>query len=128
MVEQNKKTITMEKVIKGLKFIAGNQSLTFEELKRGLLELGCDFTIEDVKEQFPKKIGLLEGMAQGDISCGACVIVNMMDSEYGKAYGQDRFLRHDDETSIYNFIRVVTGNNSYTKENLETMGTAGKHK
>ena len=118
MSEKNKKLITMEMVIKGLKFIAENQSLTREELKFGLLELGCDFTHEDIKEQFPQNIGLFEGMAQGNISCGANVIVNMRESDYGKSYGQNRFLSIDDGTSVYHFIRVVTGDNSYTKENI----------
>ena len=50
------------------------------------------------------------------------------ESDYVKSYGEDSFLSIDDGTSIYHFIRVVTGDNSYTKENIETIGTVGKRK
>lgn len=112
-------TITMSTVIEGLKFIAENQTLSQEELVKGLLDLGCNFTLEDIKKQFPAPSRLFEGMRKCDLASGASVIANVRDTEYGRAYCDDRFLSLDDETSIYHFIRIVTGDENYTKENLE---------
>ena len=111
--------ITMPTVIEGLKFIAENQTLSQEELIKGLLNLGCNFTLEDIKKQFPGSGLLFEGMKKGEIACGASVIANVRDTEYGRAYCDDRFLSVDDETSIYHFIRIVTGDPNYTKDNLD---------
>ena len=58
-------------------------------------------------------------MKKGEVAFGASVIANVRDTEYGRAYCDDRFLSLDDETSIYHFIRIVTGDENYTKENLE---------
>lgn len=123
VIAQNEQIITMRKVINGLKFIAENQSMSLEELSTGLLELGCNFTLEDIKEQFPKQIPVFYGMKQGNIASGASVIVNMRDSEYGRSYVEDRFLSQDDESSVYNFIRIVTEDETYTKENIEKLSS-----
>ena len=112
--------ITKEKVINGLKFIAENKDLDQEELIDGLLNLGCNFSFEDIKQQFPEKVEMFDGMLKGDLSCGATIIVNVRDSEFGRSFGYDKFLRNDDDTSVYNFIRTVTGDNSYTKESVES--------
>ena len=82
-----------------------------------MLELGCDFTLEDVNRQFPE----FPGMTKGNIACGASVFCNVRDSEFGRAFVDDRFLRIDDGTSIYHFIRLVTGDDTYTKVNIETI-------
>ena len=111
--------ITMPTVIEGLKFIAENQTLSQEELIKGLLDLGCNFTLEDIKKQFPGSGLLFEGMKKGEVACGASVIANARDSESGRAYCDDRFLSLDDETSIYHFVRIVTGDPNYTKDNLD---------
>ena len=124
-----KKPITSEEVISGLKFIAEHQSMSQEELINGLLELGCNFSLEDIKQQFPEEIKLFEGMKQGNLGCGASVIANVRDSEYGRAFCDDRFLSLDDDTSIYHFIRVTTGDESYTKEMVDALNNAnGKHR
>ena len=111
--------ITMPTVIEGLKFIAENQTLSQEELIKGLLDLGCNFTLEDIKKQFPGSGLLFEGMKKSEVACGASVIANARDSEFGRAYCDDRFLSLDDETSIYHFVRIVTGDSNYTKDNLD---------
>ncbi len=118
--------ITMGAVIAGLKFIAENPSISQEDLISGLLELGCNFTLEDINRQFPEPGLLFPGMAKGNIACGASVICNVRDSEYGRAFADDRFLSIDDGTSIYHFIRFVTGDDTYTKANIEKkIGTGG---
>ena len=118
----NGNIITKEKVIAGLKFIAENRYIEQNELIQGLIDLGCTFTLEDVIEQFPGDELLSEGIRRGKLSCGASVICNVRDSEYGRSFADDRFLSIDDDTSIYHFIRVVTGDESYTKESISQGG------
>ena len=116
--------ITPENVLAGLKFIARNQSLSQDELIDGLLELGCNYTLEDLEKQFPysSKKKLFKGMKKGDISSGASVIINVRDSEWGRAYVADRFLSSDDNTSVYHFIRVVTRKLKVQKRVNEILG------
>lgn len=116
----------MEEVVSGLKFIAEHQSMSQEELIEGLLELGCDFSLKDIKQQFPTEIALLEGIRKGDVACGASIIVNARDNEFGRAYCDDRFLSVDDEDSIYNFIRVATGDETYTKEYVDALNSGNR--
>ena len=125
---ERKKPITLEKVVKGLKFIAEHRSMSQEELVDGLIELGCTFSVEDIERQYPgaEEVDIYEGMEQCDISCAASIIANMRDSEFGRNYCDDGFLSEDNESSIYHFIRVVTGDESYTKENVDTLGNSNR--
>ncbi|MBQ6323225.1 MAG: hypothetical protein IJI22_00135 [Bacilli bacterium] len=116
---QEKIIITKEAVINGLKYIAENQNTTQDELIDGLLQLGCNFTLDDINDQFPESINLIDGMKTGALSCGATVIANMRDSDLGRDYGTIRFLNNDNDTSIYHFIRILTGDETYTKENID---------
>ena len=119
--------ITQELVIAGLKFIAENQTISQKELTAGLLELGCNFTLEDIKNQVTTpEINLFDGMSQGDLICGAIVIANARKDFLSRAYVSDRFLSVDDNTSIYNYIRIVTGDKTYTKDKVASMSTEHK--
>lgn len=119
--------ITQELVIAGLKFIAENQTISQEELTAGLLELGCNFTLEDIKNQVTTpEINLFDGMSQGDLICGAIVIANARKDFLSRAYVSDRFLSVDDNTSIYNYIRIVTGDKTYTKDKVASISTEHK--
>lgn len=121
--------ITQVEVINGLKFIAENQQLTQDELIDGLLDMGCNFTLDDINKQFRSTTLLFDGMVNGDISCGATVIANMRDSEYGRDFAIDRFLSVDRDESIYHYIRVTTGDQSYTLENIKSRNNGnGNHK
>ena len=114
--------ISMEKVIAGLRFIAENRNLSTNELADGLEKLGCNWTFDDWGAQFGElpETRLFDGMRRGDISCGASVIINVGSrSGFNRGYCDDRFLSVDDETSIYHFVRLVTGDDSFTKENIE---------
>lgn len=120
--------VTQEKVIAGLKFIAEHQDMEQEDLLNALLDLGCDFSLDDVRralENSDNKDNLFGGMAKGSMIAGATVICNVRDSEMGRAYVDDRFLDYDSDISIYHFIRVATGDQNYTKENIEN-GTLNK--
>ena len=115
------KPIMSGKVIKGLRFIAENQGLNQKDLIEGLLALGCDFLLEDVNKQFPKISQLNEAMKKGEIGCGAAVIANVRDFEDSRTFCNEHLLSVDDDSSIYHFIRVVTGDNSYTKEFVDEL-------
>ncbi|MBR3055860.1 hypothetical protein IKG64_00865 [Candidatus Saccharibacteria bacterium] len=114
--------INMEQVIAGFRFIAENRNLSTDELADGLEKLGCNWTFDDWGAQFGKlpRIRLFDGMRRGDISCGANVIINMGSrNNYNRHYSDDRFLSVDDDSSVYHYVRLVTGDNSFTKENIE---------
>ena len=72
--------------IAGLKFIVENPSISQDDLISGLLELGCNFTLEDVNRQFPEPGLLFPGMTKGNIAGGVSVICNVRDSEFGRAF------------------------------------------
>ncbi len=132
MVAQSKNpgekvVISMPAIINGLKFIAENKDIDQIDLVQGLIDLGCNFTLDDINQQFPTEVLLFEGMKKCEPSCGASVIVNVRDSEYGRAFSNDRFLSNDDKTSIYHFVREVTGDPNYTKENIEAMTKKSGH-
>lgn len=114
--------ITKELVVTGLRFIAENRKLSTDELANGLEKLGCNWSFDDWNAQFTKTpgIGLYNGMRHGDISCGASVIINMgTRKDFNRSFIDERLLSDDDDTSIYHFIRLVTGDDSFTKENIE---------
>ena len=112
--------ITKEAVIAGLKFIAENKDLNQEELIQGLFELGCNFTIEEINTQFPNiaTTSIVEGIKNADLATGACAIVSACSCELGRIEFEHMWMEVDNELSIYNFIRVATGDDLYTKENL----------
>ena len=106
--------ITQELVIAGLKFIAEIQTISQKELTAGLLELGCNFTLEDIENQVTTpETSLFTGMSRGDLAYGASVIANARKDFLSRAYVSERFLSVDNNTSIYNYIRIVTGDMTY---------------
>ena len=122
---KNNTPITPMIVINGIKYIAEHQSLDQIDLINGLLNLGCNFSLEDIKAQFPNSnVKLYEGIKNGNIPTGAEIIVNVRDSENDRSFCNEKFLSCDDEYSIYNFIRVTTGDKTYTKENVDYLNEA----
>ncbi len=121
MNNDKKQTANYQNVINGIKYIIENQNLTQEELFNGLVNLGCTFTIEDINEQFKHPLPLFDGIKTGDLCCGASTIVNTRDSEIGRAYVTENFLEKDDECSLYNYIRITTGDMNYTKEKIDEL-------
>lgn len=119
--------ITQELVIAGLKFIAENQTISQQELVAGLLELGCNFTLEDIENQVTTpETSLFTGMSRGDLAYGASVIANARKDFLSRAYVSERFLSVDNNTSIYNYIRIVTGDMTYTKDKIDSMNAEHK--
>ena len=113
--------ITEDLVVDGLKYIAEHRNLSQEELIDGLLDLGCNFSMEDVKKQFPEEEETLDGLLRGSLKTGACIIVNARDAKLGRAAMEERFFDNDDDISIYHFIRTVTHDDTYTKEKVDKM-------
>ena len=91
-------------MVAGLKFIAEHPDMEQDQLVDELIKLGCNFTFDDIKKQFPGDKKLFPGMKDGDLSCWASVIVNVMVSEYWRSYCDDRFLSGDYPESVYAFI------------------------
>lgn len=102
--------VSLENVLAGMRFIAENQSIDHEKLVDGLLDLNCNFSQEDIEEQFPNfpKMYLFKGMRKANLACGASVIADFRDYEFARAYCEDRFLSIDDRTSFYHYIRLAT--------------------
>lgn len=131
LVSESKKKcnapITQELVIAGLKFIAENQTISQQELVAGLLELGCNFTLEDIENQVTTpETSLFTGMSRGDLAYGASVIANARKDFLSRAYVSEKFLSVDNNTSIYNYIRIVTGDMTYTKDKIDSMNAEHK--
>ena len=112
-----------ETIINGLKLICENRDLSQDELFELLLEVGCDFTLEDVQREIdkhPEQSNLLfDGIKNGCLSAGGSIICNVRDSEFGRDYCEDRFLSIDNEISVYGLIRKLSGDLSYTKNNIK---------
>ena len=113
--------ITKENVVAGLKFIAEHPDMEQDQLVDELIRLGCNFTFDDIKKQFPGERKLFPGMKDGDLACWASVIINVMVSEYWRSFCDDRFLSGDYPESVYAFIRKVTGDKTYTKEYVDSL-------
>lgn len=116
--------VNYDNIVSGLKFIIENPSVSEDELIDGLLDTGCNFDFEDIKDQFQKDridpSRIEYGLLRGDISYAACAISIMM---YGNDYDRDvirkRFTNKDDKYSFYHFIRKITEDETYTKSNVE---------
>jgi len=106
--------ITKAKVINGLKFIAENQDLNYQELIKGLKELNCIITIDDIKKEYPDAPIYL-GLSKGYLGSGAAIIANVLLSEENRNICNDAFLKEDNNVSIYNFIRIATNDENYHK-------------
>lgn len=122
--------ISMPTVIDGLKFIAENQDMDQMSLVQGLLDLGCNFTLDDINNlQFQGKIprSVDEALREGNIIEAARIIAEARDHEEEREVISHYFFGDDNDSSIYHFIRKVTGDPNYAKENIDSMGEKGKH-
>lgn len=108
--------ITKDVVVAGLKFMAEHPKMEWVELVDNLINLGCNFTREDINKQYPNRKGvkLFSGMREWNILCGATVIAWCVSD----GYIDDRFF---EDGSAYAFIRKVTGDETYTKENVDSL-------
>ena len=119
--KDNKPIISYQTIIDGIKYICEHKNASQEELFEGLVNLGCTFTLEDVKAQFKQEVKLFDGIKTGDLSCGAYTIINARDTSFGRTYVNECFLSNDGIGSLYNYIRMITGDMSYTKDRVDEL-------
>lgn len=111
--------ISKDAVVKGLKFIAENRQIDQYGLIDALLDLGCEFTLKDCKREAPVKDedkSIEDGIKEGDYITGARIICFARDSEYGRSFTEEKYLKVDDDKSIYELIRKITNDKSYSKK------------
>lgn len=65
-------------------------------------------------------------MSRGDLAYGASVIANARKNFLSRAYVSEKFLSVDNNTSIYNYIRIVTGDKTYTKDKVTSRNIEPK--
>lgn len=121
--EEEEIEITKDVVVAGLKFIAEHPDMERSQLIDKLISLGCKFTDEDIKQQFPETLkpsNVFQGLKNWNIWYGAIVISGIMQGER-RSYYYDRVFSWDYEDSIYAFIRKVTGDETYTKEYVDSL-------
>lgn len=116
--------IEMDTVIEGLKFIIENPRLSHEKLVLGLLMLDCNFTYEDYHRQFnvtEQSEFVEDGLEAGELSAGVDVIINVRDSEFGRATFEEKL-----QGLVTRYIRKVTGDESYGNGDGQFTGGAAK--
>ncbi len=121
--------ITMENVLSALKFIAENvdkKSIYNFEVADELVELGYNFKLDDIKGKYNEHDSVYQGIKFGKIEAAVYVIQQFRDSVTGNAMVKETLLDTDSDMSIYHFIRVTTGDESYTKEYVDSLKNVGK--
>lgn len=116
--------IKIDTVVEGLKFIMENPGLSHEKLVLGLLMLDCNFTYEDYHRQFDgtqQSEYVEDGLEAGELSAGADVIINVRDSEFGRATFKERL-----RGLATRYIRKVTGDESYGNGDGQLTGGSAK--
>ena len=103
--------ITEDVVVKGLEFIANHPNMEYDELVHNLIWLWCNFSMEEVSEQFPeiknRNIGgLCYDLLNWNIGAAAKVLVNCMSDQYSLSYCREVFFTKS-VGSIYDFLKNV---------------------
>ena len=111
--------ITPDLIVNSLKYIAQNPFSSQEDLVKGLLDLGCNFYGTDILKTFDDRLNYI-------LFNAANIIVDIRDSELAREVYAKRFLTEDTYNSIFQLIRYITHDESYTKENLELSSNARK--
>ena len=91
--------ITTELVFKGMRYILSHEEDEYEDFAKGLIDLGCNFNIDEVnemvKESGKEDMTISEGLLRGDILTGASIICNVRDSYYNMGYAFSRIIYRD---------------------------------
>ena len=109
--------ITRDLIVNSLKYIAQNPFSSQEDLVQGLLDLGCNFYGTDILKTFGDNPNYF-------LFNAANIIIDIRDSELARAVYAKRFLTEDTYNSIFQLIRFITHDESYTKENLGLSSNA----
>lgn len=118
------KSIKMDCVISGLKFMAENPNISQDAFVEGIVARGCVFTINDIYavERQPYSV---EKFRDGNLNAGAYVVANSRDSEDSRKTMLERHFTVDDDNSAYHFIRKH-GDSSYTKAYVDSLNKGKK--
>lgn len=107
-------------VIAGIKYMAEYPDISQDEFVQGLIDRGCLFTINDVHDIKLKPYSK-ENFRNGEITAAAFVLACAKDSETARMKFKIDHFNIDNDDSGYHFIRLVTGNNEYTKEYVDKL-------
>lgn len=77
--------ITPTLILKGMKVIIKQDRREYLDIAEGLIDAGCNFTLEEVKEYAKKnnipELPVIDGLFRGNILAGARIICDVRDSE-----------------------------------------------
>ena len=114
-LEESRKTgvskITMDSVLNWLTFVSENSNMLQDELFDKLLEMGCNYTYDDLLEQFPD-FENKDVMSNKDVEDGAYLALRVRDEERVRL---DPFIKKD----ILDFMKNAS--NNIQEENTEHM-------
>lgn len=108
------KEVIEANVISGLKYLVENRFADADTVCDALINRGCLFTINDVYD-YEVKPFTREKFRDGSIAAAAYVVANMRDSKISRETFENMLFLVDDDYSVYNFIRLATGDKTYTK-------------
>lgn len=115
----NTNQVCLSNVVSGVKYIVENQHKDYLDVAQNLIKLGCTYSKQDIlKQSSQEEIDVNEGMKKGDIYAGAMLICKVRDYICGISIYSYNFMREDNEYSVYNYIRTLTGDENYTKDNI----------
>lgn len=104
--------ITYDLVYEGIRCILKHEHDDYEECAEELIELGCNFNLDEVNEYAEKRRSIAstidEGLLRGDILAGASIICNVRDSEYCKSFAFRSFLNRDiPDAPIFKYMKII---------------------
>ncbi len=111
--------ITEDRIVEAMKYLCETTDKPYLEVLEGLLARGFYWTVNNVGDQYEeRRINILDGLTNGEPEAAACVIGNVFDGHFSYQIVKDQYLTHDTYRSGFQYIRTVTGDESYTKENI----------
>lgn len=115
----NTNQVCLSNVVSGLKYIVEHQHNDYLEVAQNLIKLGCTYSKKDIlKQANQEEIDVRKGMKTGDIYAGAMIICQVRDYICDMSIYSQNFMKEDNEYSVYNYIRTLTGDENYTKDNV----------
>ena len=115
----NTNQVYLSNVVSGIKYIVEHQHSDYSQVALNLIKLGCTYSKQDILNQAgQKEINVKEGMKKGDIYAGAMLICDVRDNLYGINPYAYNLMREDNEYSVYNYVRNLSGDDNYTKDNI----------
>ena len=132
LAESRKKFVmepTKENVVDAIKYIAENTDIKPNQIVGSeLIERGYNFTLDDINKLYDIKGSVYKGLSKGKIESGIWVIQSFRDSSIGSWTIKENLIDLDGEPSLYQFVRTVTGDETYTKEYVDSLKKSNLHK